>query len=128
VPGVAQAAMQGGARAAKNVVHRLYREKTEPFHYFDKGNLAVIGRNRAIADLHFVHVSGFIAWCIWLFIHILYLVGFRNRLSVLIQWAYAYLTYQRGVRLITDRDVRRHYDREAEGAAAEAAPVGAQRR
>jgi NADH dehydrogenase len=128
VPGVAQAAMQGGARAAKNVLHRLYREDTEPFHYWDKGNLAVIGRNRAIADLHAIHVSGFLAWCIWLFIHILYLVGFRNRLSVLMQWAYAYLTYQRGVRLITDRDVRQHYDREEEeGLAPKAVSAGAPR-
>jgi NADH dehydrogenase len=118
VPGVAQAAMQGGARAGKNVLRRLYREKTEPFHYFDKGNLAVIGRNKAIADLHFVHIGGFVAWLVWLFIHILYLVGFRNRLSVLLQWAYAYLTYQRGARLITDRDIRRHQAREkAEGMA-----------
>ncbi len=100
VPGVAQGAIQSGAVAGGNILHRLYGEGTVPFSYWDKGNLAVIGRGKAIADLHFTKVSGFIAWCIWLFIHILYLVGFRNRLSVLIQWSYAYLFFQRGARLI----------------------------
>lgn len=100
VPGVAQGAIQSGVIAGRNILHRLYGEGTETFSYWDKGNLAVIGRGKAIADLHFAKVSGFIAWCIWLFIHILYLVGFRNRLSVLIQWSYAYLFFQRGARLI----------------------------
>ncbi|MBC8139246.1 MAG: NAD(P)/FAD-dependent oxidoreductase [Fibrella sp.] len=100
VPGVAQGAIQSGAIAGRNILHRLYGEGTDPFSYWDKGNLAVIGRGKAIADLHFAKVSGFIAWCIWLFIHILYLVGFRNRLSVLIQWSYSYLFFQRGARLI----------------------------
>ncbi|MBC8136047.1 MAG: NAD(P)/FAD-dependent oxidoreductase, partial [Fibrella sp.] len=100
VPGVAQGAIQSGAIAGQNILHRLYGEGTVPFSYWDKGNLAVIGRGKAIADLHFAKVSGFIAWCIWLFIHILYLVGFRNRLSVLIQWSYSYLFFQRGARLI----------------------------
>lgn len=100
VPGVAQGAIQSGVIAGRNILHKLYGESTEPFSYWDKGNLAVIGRGKAIADLHFAKVSGFIAWCIWLFIHILYLVGFRNRLSVLIQWSYAYIFFQRGARLI----------------------------
>ncbi len=100
VPGVAQGAIQSGTVAGRNILHRIYGEGTDPFSYWDKGNLAVIGRGKAIADLHFAKVSGFIAWCIWLFIHILYLVGFRNRLSVLIQWSYSYLFFQRGARLI----------------------------
>ena len=110
VPGVAQGAIQGGECAGRNIRHRLYRSKTEAFKYWDKGNMAVIGRNRAVADLHFAHISGFFAWLAWLFIHILYVVGYRNRLSVLMQWAYAYLTYQRGVRLITQYEVEKRYD------------------
>jgi len=102
VPAVAQGAIQGGRRAAQNILLQDKGETTVPFNYFDKGNLAVIGRNKAIADLNFVHLKGFFAWMTWLFIHILYLVGFRNRLSVLMQWAYAYLTFQRGARLIDD--------------------------
>ena len=107
VPGVAQGAIQEGRQAAKNILHLLYREPTDPFSYWDKGNLAVIGRNKAIADLHFVHLSGFLAWLTWLFIHILYLIGFRNRLAVMSEWAYAYLTYQRGVRIIDETEQRR---------------------
>lgn len=107
VPGVAQGAIQGGHVAGKNILHRLYRENTEAFNYWNKGDMAVIGRNKAIAKIGKAQVSGFIAWAMWLFIHILYLVGFRNRLSVLLQWAFAYLTYQRGVRLITETDQRR---------------------
>jgi NADH dehydrogenase len=104
IPYVAQWAMQGGTVAGKNVLHRIRGEQTEAFKYFDKGNMAVIGRNRAIADLRFVHLHGFLAWLAWAFIHILYLVGFRNRASVLVQWAYAYLTFQRGVRLINEAE------------------------
>jgi NADH:ubiquinone reductase (H+-translocating) len=112
-PAVAQTAMQGGHAAGKNVLHRLYQEPTQPFRYWDKGNMAVLGRNKAIAEIFIpgvhgksIKMTGFIAWCAWLFLHILYLVGFRNRLSVLLQWAYAYLTFQRGVRLISDTDKR----------------------
>ena len=101
VPGVAQGAIQGGKRAALNVLARVQGKPTVPFSYFDKGNLAVIGRNKAIADIMGVKLSGFIAWAIWLFIHVLFLVGFRNRLSVLIQWANAYVTYARGARIIS---------------------------
>ncbi|MBC8143672.1 MAG: NAD(P)/FAD-dependent oxidoreductase [Armatimonadetes bacterium] len=100
VPGVAQGAIQGGAVAGGNILRRMYGESTSNFSYWDKGNLAVIGRGKAIADLHFAKASGLIAWGIWLFIHILYLVGFRNRLSVLIQWGYSYLFFQSGARLI----------------------------
>ena len=94
------------------MVARLAGKPTRPFVYFNKGDLATIGRHRAIADFGFVRVTGYLAWMLWLFIHILYLVGFRNRVSVLVQWAYAYFTYQRGMRLITN------YVRQWEGTAA----------
>lgn len=106
VPGVAQGAIQGGRKAAQNILAMSKDKATEPFVYWDKGNLAVLGRTRAIADLNFVHVGGFIAWAIWLFIHLLYLVGFRNRLSVLLQWGYQFFTRQLGARLIEDREPR----------------------
>ncbi|MFL5577026.1 MAG: NAD(P)/FAD-dependent oxidoreductase [Gemmatimonadaceae bacterium] len=101
VPGVAPAANQMGARAARNVLRLMRGQPTERFSYFDKGNLATIGRHRAVADFGRFHVRGWLAWWVWLFVHLLYLVGFRNRASVLVQWAYAYFTYQRGVRLIS---------------------------
>ncbi len=105
-PGVAQVALQAGRAAAENVKRILRHQATRPFRYFDKGDLATIGRDKAIANLFGgrMQVSGRPAWWLWLFIHIMYLVGFRNRISVLIQWAYAYFTYQRGVRLITGRE------------------------
>ena len=90
-----------GSRAAANVGRLIKGGKTAPFHYFDPGNMATIGRAAAIADFGFLHVSGFAGWMLWLFVHILFLIGFRNRLSVLLQWGTAYLTYQRSVRLIT---------------------------
>ena len=102
VPGVAQAAQQEGRTAAKNIRRLMHGAATRPFGYRNKGDLAVIGRSRAIADLTKVRFTGFFAWLFWLFVHIMLLVGFRNRLSVLVQWAYSYFTYQRGVRLITD--------------------------
>ncbi len=102
VPGVAPAAIQEGAAAAKNILRDLRRQPRKNFRYFNKGNLATIGRSRAIADFGKVKFAGRLAWLLWLFVHIMYLVGFRNRLSVLLQWGYAYFTYQRGVRLITD--------------------------
>jgi len=101
VPGVAPAAMQEGRHAARNIIRILHEEETKPFRYMNKGDLATIGRSRAIADFGFCKIVGFPAWWLWLFLHILYLVGFRNRLSVLLHWAYAYITYGRGVRLIT---------------------------
>ena len=102
VPGVCPAANQEGATAAKNIIRDLRRQPRKNFRYFNKGDLATIGRSRAIADFGKVRFSGRLAWLLWLFVHIMYLVGFRNRLSVLLQWGYAYFTYQRGVRLITD--------------------------
>ena len=71
------------------------------FHYWDKGSLATIGRAAAVAEFGRIHISGFIAWLAWLFVHILFLIGFRNRLMVFIQWAWSYVTYERGARLIT---------------------------
>jgi NADH dehydrogenase len=105
VPGVAPAAMQMGTIAGHNVMQRLRGGPTSPFRYRNKGEMATIGRNRAIAVFgRKFSLTGRLAWFIWLFVHILYLVGFRNRLSVLLQWGYAYFTFQRGVRLVTQAD------------------------
>ncbi len=101
LPGVAQAAKQMGKHAAKNIARRMRGEATKPFRYIDPGNMATIGRAAAIADFGWLRVSGLLGWMLWLFIHILFLIGFRNRLSVMLQWAASYLTYQRSVRLIT---------------------------
>jgi NADH dehydrogenase len=101
VPGVCPAANQEGTTAARNVRRLIGKRPTRAFRYRNKGDLAVIGRSRAIADFGKVRFSGRLAWLLWLFVHIMYLVGFRNRISVFVQWAYSYLTYQRGVRLIT---------------------------
>ena len=102
LPGVAQVAMQQAAHAARNIVRARAARPMAPFRYRDYGNMATIGRNSAIADFGWLRLSGHVAWLAWLFIHILWLTGFRNRLLVLVQWAWAYLTYQRSVRLITD--------------------------
>jgi NADH dehydrogenase len=104
VPGVSPAAIQEGKRAAKNIRRLMGRLPTKPFRYRNKGDLAVIGRSHAIADFGKVRFSGRLAWLLWLFVHIMYLVGFRNRVSVFIEWAYSYFTYQRGVRLITQTE------------------------
>ena len=101
VPGVAPAAMQMGALAAKNIRRDLEQRERIPFRYRNKGDLATIGRYRAIADFGRFHVTGSLAWWFWLFLHIMYLAGFRNRASVLVEWAYSYFTYERGARLIT---------------------------
>jgi NADH dehydrogenase len=105
VPGVAPAAMQMGRCAARNVLHTVRHEGREDFRYRNKGDLATIGRHRAVADFGRMRVSGWIAWWLWLFVHIMYLAGFRNRLNVLFEWGYAYFTYQRGSRLITRANV-----------------------
>jgi len=103
VPGVAPAAIQEGTHAAKNIQRLMRGQATRPFHYFDKGSLATIGRAAAVADFGKLHVSGFLAWFSWLAVHIFFLIGFRNRVLVILQWAWAYVTFQRGARLITDR-------------------------
>jgi NADH dehydrogenase len=101
VPGVAQGAIQGGRHAVRNILRLIKGEKTEPFRYVDKGSLATIGRAAAVAQIGKLHLSGFLAWLLWLVVHILTLIGFRNRFVVLIEWAVVYLRYERGARLIT---------------------------
>ena len=106
LPGVAQVAIQGGTHVAKQILRRMAGKKSKPFRYIDRGNMATIGRAAAVADLRGLQISGYIAWLMWLVIHILFLVGFENRISVLAQWAYSYLTYGRSVRLIIDENER----------------------
>jgi len=101
LPGISPVAMQQGRHAARNVMAMIQGRKPQRFRYWDKGTMATIGRNKAVADLKFVHLSGLPAWLAWLFVHIVFLVGFRNRLLVLVQWAWAYLTFDKGARLIT---------------------------
>ena len=101
VPGVAPAAIQQGKATARNIVHDLQGQPRRDFHYLNKGSLATIGRAAAIAQFGKIHISGFVAWLSWLFVHIFFLIGFRNRIIVLIQWAWSYFTYERGARLIT---------------------------
>lgn len=102
LPGVAQVAIQGGTYAAKTIRARLKGERgTKPFHYFNKGDMAVIGRAAAVADIFGFHLSGLPAWIVWLFIHLMYIVEFQNRVLVFVQWGFEYLTFSRGARLIT---------------------------
>jgi NADH:ubiquinone reductase (H+-translocating) len=101
LPGLAPVAMQQGKATAKNIKRELQGNPRQNFHYLDKGSLATIGRAAAVAQFGKVHISGFLAWLSWLFVHIFFLIGFRNRIIVLIQWAWAYFTYERGARLIT---------------------------
>ena len=101
LPGVAPVAMQQGTYAGKRVLKLLRGQQTKPFHYVDKGNLAIIGRRAAIADFGWLRLHGFVAFVVWAVVHIFYLINFRNRLLVITQWAWAYLTAQRGARLIT---------------------------
>lgn len=107
-PGVAQPAIQQGERLAKNLGQLVLNREMEPFRYFNKGNLAIVGRNRAVADLpKGIHWGGFMAWATWLFVHIFYLIGFRNKLVVLSNWIYRFFTYQRGTRIIIRPFVRK---------------------
>jgi len=106
VPGVAQGAMQMGVHAAKIITRELCGEKFSPtgreaFVYVDKGSMATIGRSAAVADIRGLKLSGYPAWMAWLGVHLLFLVGFRNKFSVFLQWVYSYLTYKRGARIIT---------------------------
>ncbi len=102
VPGVAPAAIQMGRSAGRNAARRLAGKPTEPFHYWDKGSLATIGRRAAVADFGRLRFSGPVAWFLWLTIHLFFLIGFRNRFVVLFSWAWSYLTYQRGASVIVD--------------------------
>ncbi len=101
LPGVSPVAMQQGRHAAQNVLAMIDGRKPQRFWYFDKGSMATIGRNKAVADLKLIHLSGIPAWLAWLFVHIIFLVGFRNRIAVLFQWAWAYFSFNKGARLIT---------------------------
>jgi NADH dehydrogenase len=102
LPGVAQVAMQGGAYAAKVIRARLEgKREYAPFHYFNKGEMAVIGRAAAVANIFGIHVSGLLAWLMWVFIHLIYIVEFQSRVQVFVQWGFEYLTFSRGARLIT---------------------------
>ena len=100
LPGVAPVAMQQGRHAARVIRARLAGDPHEPFRYRDKGNLATIGRAAAVADIHGLKLSGFLAWMTWLLVHLWYLIGFQNRLLVLIRWSVSFLTHGRGARLI----------------------------
>jgi NADH dehydrogenase len=99
---MAPAAIQEGRHAARNVLRALRGEPLAPFSYRDKGELATIGRAQAVARIGRLHVTGFVAWLLWLAVHIAWLIGFRNRLVVLIDWAWAYLTWQRNARIVAD--------------------------
>jgi NADH:ubiquinone reductase (H+-translocating) len=101
VPGVSPAAMQMGTLTAKNILADLKSEPRKNFRYIDKGTMATIGRSKAIADVQGFHFKGFIAWMMWLFLHVFFLIGFRNRIYVLLEWFWAYLTRERSARLIT---------------------------
>ena len=101
LPGVAPVALQEGHAVAKTIAGDLRNAPRKDFHYVDKGSLATIGRAAAIAQFGKLHISGYFAWLAWLFVHVFFLIGFRNRLIVMIQWAWSYLTYERGARLIT---------------------------
>lgn len=103
LPGVSPVAMQMGRCAARNIQHAIRGEAYERFHYFDKGNMATIGRSRAIAEIGKLKLKGYPAWLAWLFVHLIFLIGFRNRFAVLFNWMWSYLTYQRGARLITEQ-------------------------
>jgi NADH:ubiquinone reductase (H+-translocating) len=118
LPGLAPVAIQEGKAAAKNIARDLAGRQREPFRYFDKGSLATIGRAAAVGQIGKLHISGFTAWLAWLFVHITYLIGFRNRFVVLFSWAWSYWTYDRGVRLITGKPELPSFD-----AAAEAPPA-----
>ena len=103
LPGVAQVAKQQGAHAARNIVRAIRKQPLPPFRYRNYGNMATIGRGAAVAEIGPVKASGFLAWLIWLFIHIFWLIGFRNRVVVFGEWAWSYVTFQRRVRLITGK-------------------------
>ena len=129
LPGVAPVAMQQGRFVAHQVAADLHDKPRKDFQYFDKGSLATIGRAAAVAKFGKVHISGYFAWLSWLFIHILFLIGFRNRVLVMIQWAWSYLTYKRSARLITDESrviavPSMEYAEEAVGGSAVDGPSG----
>ena len=103
LPGMAQPAIQGGAYVAKAIRQRLRGEGVKPFQYFDRGTMATIGRHSAVADLNWLQISGIPAWLLWIFIHIVYIIQFQNRILIMMQWAWLYFTYDRSARLITGK-------------------------
>ena len=103
LPGVAQVAIQGGKTTGANIKRLVRGEPTRPFHYRNYGEMATIGRNAAVAEIGPLKLTGFLGWSSWLFIHLVWLIGFRRRLLVMLQWAWTYLTHGRGARLITMR-------------------------
>jgi NADH dehydrogenase len=107
IPGVAPAAKQMGTCAAENMLARIGNQRTRPFRYTDWGALATIGRHSAVAQLPTLRFSGILAWWFWLVLHILFLIGFRSRIIVLINWAWSYFTYERGARIILGNDTPR---------------------
>jgi len=119
LPGLAPVAIQAGSYAAKTIVARLRGQKPDkPFHYFNKGELAVIGRAAAVANVFGLHLAGVLAWLTWLFVHLMYIVEFQNRVLVFVQWGFEYLTFSRGARLITGNAATDGLDRAATDAAA----------
>ncbi len=108
LPGLAPVATQQGRHLASNIKLLTKRKQTRPFHYVDKGFMATIGRNKAIAQIGSLRLRGFIAWLAWLVVHIYFLIGFKNRMAVLMLWIWSYVTYNKGARLITNRDWRTH--------------------
>src|SRR5882757_293038 len=105
-PGVAQTAIQMGKTTGKNILNLIKGEPTKPFKYFDKGSLATIGRNKAVADLGKIKFQGFFAWLVWMFVHLISLLGFRNKVIVFINWLGSYVNNNGGTRLIIRRFVR----------------------
>lgn len=104
LPGLAPVAMQQGRHVAQNILADAKSQARQDFQYLDKGSMATVGRKRAVVEIHRFHFAGFFAWLTWLFIHIYYLIGFRNRLFVFLQWTWSYMTFKRGARLIANHD------------------------
>ena len=101
LPGTAPVAIQQGSAAAANIWRSIQGQPRRDFHYFDRGSMATIGRASAVGQIRALHLSGFVAWLAWLAVHIFFLIGFENRLLVVLQWASSYLSHERGARLIT---------------------------
>jgi NADH dehydrogenase len=106
LPGTAPVAMQQGRYLARTILRDLKGEPRRPFHFVDKGQMATIGRSRAIVEIGSLQMHGFIAWLAWIVVHIYYLTGFQNRILVVLQWAWSYLTFSRGARLIVGKEWR----------------------
>ena len=114
-PGVAPAAIQQGKHLAKNLVRLINKDKPEPFKYRDKGSMATVGRNKAVVDIGKIRFQGIFAWFVWMFVHLMSLVGFRNKLVVLVNWTWSYFSYDRGTRLIIRRFSRQSMTEDTSG-------------